>query len=184
VQLLLREGANVNQQDVNGNTPLHIAVISNTMPIVIQLIKGGADLSAGDKSRRTPLDAARSRLELLRMTHPQTQTHTHTHTHTQGEQENGLQVDEEEEEEDATGFKTEVLQMIDLVAEYSRRLGHNALSLQLGEMRVSVSSPSPSSSASASASASTHPNRDVRGLAALDQLAAALDGLSAITLNQ
>ena len=63
---LLDHGANPNQQDVNGNTPLHIAVCSSKLDVVILLLKNGADpVKVSDRSGRTPLQLAKAKLSIM-----------------------------------------------------------------------------------------------------------------------
>lgn len=62
---LLDHGANPNQQDIIGNTPLHLAVCSSKLDIVILLLKNGANCNASDNTGRTPLGLAKSKLSLL-----------------------------------------------------------------------------------------------------------------------
>ena len=52
---LIQAGANVNTEDVNGNTPLHYAVEIKSIEIVKAIIKAGADLEAENNTRSTPL---------------------------------------------------------------------------------------------------------------------------------
>ncbi|KAI9350101.1 hypothetical protein BDR26DRAFT_891422 [Obelidium mucronatum] len=52
-------------RDVNGSSPLHLAVVGNHLTIVSLLLQAGADLSGCDGSGRTPLDLVRSRTRVL-----------------------------------------------------------------------------------------------------------------------
>jgi len=58
INLLLRNGAKLESQDVNGNTPLHIATISNHRVLVRQLLSRGADVDAKNSAGDSPLDLA------------------------------------------------------------------------------------------------------------------------------
>ena len=64
-KLLLDRGADPNQQDVIGNTPLHLAACNNNIKMVNLLLKSGADVNAHDKSGRNPLQLAQSKLKLM-----------------------------------------------------------------------------------------------------------------------
>ena len=55
LQILLERGADRDAQDVNGNTPLHLAVSSNRIQCVQLLLNGGADPFLPDRFLRTPL---------------------------------------------------------------------------------------------------------------------------------
>lgn len=58
-QQAIRCGYDVNTKDNNGNTPLHMAAISNSNPkITTALIKAGADVNARGNDENTPLDHA------------------------------------------------------------------------------------------------------------------------------
>ena len=65
VQLLIERGANIALQDLNGNTALHLAVISNHTEVVLELLKSGADPEVMDHFHRSPLDLVKSRLRIL-----------------------------------------------------------------------------------------------------------------------
>ena len=164
VQLLLQEGADPNKKDVNGNTPLHIAVISNQLGIVTMLIKGGADLLASDKTHRTPLDAARSRLEIIRRS-----------TQRSLEEQQPQPQQTEEEKEASASFTQEVLQMIEMLSEYSLRLGNKDLTDKMGEMKLRLAGDGTTSTTADAAAA--------RSQLPFDELALALEGLEAITLS-
>ena len=57
VQLLLEHGADVNAEDNNYSTPLHLA--TSLEPEIVQLLlQHGADTNALDQSHRTPLHLA------------------------------------------------------------------------------------------------------------------------------
>lgn len=51
--------------DIVGNTPLHLASITNHIKMITLLLKSGTDINALDNSGRTPLHLARSKLKLL-----------------------------------------------------------------------------------------------------------------------
>lgn len=55
VELLLKYGVNINEQDIDGNTPLHIASKRGLKDIVEYLILNGADTKIENKSGRTAL---------------------------------------------------------------------------------------------------------------------------------
>jgi tankyrase len=59
IRLLLRRGANVNETDKNGVTPLHRAVRFRSPAAVKLLLENGADVNAVDRrTRSTPLHRA------------------------------------------------------------------------------------------------------------------------------
>ncbi len=58
VKRLLGKGANPNEQDAKGRTPLHFAVKDNRLYITNLLIKDGAHILIKDKANFTPLDYA------------------------------------------------------------------------------------------------------------------------------
>jgi hypothetical protein len=58
VEALLAKGANVNDSDVHGNTPLHKAAYRGRQDIAELLLDKGADVNAKDKNGATPLHRA------------------------------------------------------------------------------------------------------------------------------
>ncbi|CAG8501147.1 3332_t:CDS:2 [Paraglomus brasilianum] len=55
---LVRAGANVNQKDLRGNTPLHHAACKGYLEMVIVLLQLGSDVNAKNINGRTPLHEA------------------------------------------------------------------------------------------------------------------------------
>jgi predicted nucleic acid-binding OB-fold protein len=55
VQKLIKEGANINEQDSGGATPLYYAVSTRNYNLVKMLIDKGANVNVGDKRKITPL---------------------------------------------------------------------------------------------------------------------------------
>ena len=60
VELLIKEGADVNAMDSAGNTPLHHAAMSERKNTVSLLVQGGANVSAVNKDGKTARDLAKS----------------------------------------------------------------------------------------------------------------------------
>ncbi|WP_342219622.1 ankyrin repeat domain-containing protein [Rickettsiella endosymbiont of Miltochrista miniata] len=58
VRRLLKNGANPNEQDNEGLTPLHFAAKDNRVVIASLLIQNGADIMINNKAGHTPLDYA------------------------------------------------------------------------------------------------------------------------------
>ena len=58
VDLLIKGGADCNQSDENGRTPIHIASFFGCVSVVDLLIKVGADCNKSDKDGRTPIYVA------------------------------------------------------------------------------------------------------------------------------
>lgn len=54
VALLLSKGANINAQDADGNTPLHLAAIHGRMEVIDILLAKGVDTHAKNKAGQTP----------------------------------------------------------------------------------------------------------------------------------
>ena len=60
VQKLISLGANINIQNTDSNTPLHIAALNGHLEIVKLLLEKGADVNVKDKEGTTPLHLAAS----------------------------------------------------------------------------------------------------------------------------
>jgi ankyrin repeat protein len=58
VELLVQKGADLNVQDHNSRTPLHLACSGGHLNIVELLVQKGADLNVQDSYSRTPLHLA------------------------------------------------------------------------------------------------------------------------------
>lgn len=65
VQLLLENGADPNQRDCIGNTPLHLAAVTSKIEVVTLLLKAGTDVLALDKYGYNPLQLAKAKLRML-----------------------------------------------------------------------------------------------------------------------
>lgn len=61
VSMLIEHGANVNEKDKRGHTPLHWAAMKNEIKMAELLIAGGANMNAVNNNGRTPLDSAEFR---------------------------------------------------------------------------------------------------------------------------
>lgn len=61
IRLLISKGANVNHQDNNGYTPLHMAVVYNNEIVIEILINAGADRSIKNEDGHTAEEMARHR---------------------------------------------------------------------------------------------------------------------------
>ena len=58
IKILMDSGAEINEQDVDGLTPMHAAVLSRQLTAVIELRILGADPSIKDNQGRSALDLA------------------------------------------------------------------------------------------------------------------------------
>lgn len=66
-RFLLRNGADINLKDTNGETPLHHAVGDGRTEMVELLIALGADVNASDKEGKTPIKGANESGQLRKM---------------------------------------------------------------------------------------------------------------------
>lgn len=96
---MLERGADPNLQDVVGNTPLHLAACTNHTEMVTLLLKYGTDVTTLDKSGRSPLQLAESKLKILQQAN------------------DGKEV---------AGLKVQVLQVIEMMQIYLQRSGKQA----------------------------------------------------------
>lgn len=65
VQLLLENGADPNQRDCIGNTPLHLAAVTSKISVVTLLLTAGTNVLALDKYGYNPLQLAKAKLRML-----------------------------------------------------------------------------------------------------------------------
>ena len=107
IKVLIDHGANPNAKDINGNTPLHLAACSNQINVVTLLLRGGTDVRAVDQSGRTPLDVAFSRLRVMQ------------------DCEKALTYSK---------YRSEVLQIIEMLKVYSSKAGWYDEEVELGQL--------------------------------------------------
>ena len=67
-QFLITHNANVDHQDLNGNTALHFAVVENNFHYLHFLVSSGADIHIRNKNGLTPLMLASAHLNMLAVT--------------------------------------------------------------------------------------------------------------------
>lgn len=65
VRLLLENGADPNQRDCIGNTPLHLATVNSKLSVVTLLLTAGTDVLALDSYGYNPLQLAKTKLRML-----------------------------------------------------------------------------------------------------------------------
>ncbi|WP_339048910.1 ankyrin repeat domain-containing protein [Candidatus Mesenet endosymbiont of Phosphuga atrata] len=66
IKNLLEQGANVNAENLNGSSPLHIAIQHNSSVMIIKmLLEYGAKIDALNRDGRTPLHIAASKRKLI-----------------------------------------------------------------------------------------------------------------------
>ena len=65
VNLLLREGADVNAKHPDGNTALHAAAFFGRPEVVKVLLEHGADVAARNEEGRTPLEGMKADWETI-----------------------------------------------------------------------------------------------------------------------
>lgn len=56
IKLLLSHGANITAKNADGNTPLHLAVLTSAWEVVQLLLRHGADLDRRNQNGETPMD--------------------------------------------------------------------------------------------------------------------------------
>lgn len=64
VRILLENGANPNQRDSIGNTPLHLAAVTSKMSVVTLLLGAGTNIHLLDKNGYNPLQLALGKLKM------------------------------------------------------------------------------------------------------------------------
>lgn len=64
IDFLVKQGAELDLPDEQGNTPLHIAILNGHRVNAKYLVKKGADIDLADRSGRTPLEMAIERNEV------------------------------------------------------------------------------------------------------------------------
>ena len=65
VRLLLEHGADPNQRDCIGNTPLHLAAVTSKISVVTLLLMAGTDVLSSDQHGHNPLQIAQTKLRVL-----------------------------------------------------------------------------------------------------------------------
>lgn len=65
VSLLLAHGADPNQRDTIGNTPLHLAAVTGKISVVTLLLMAGTDVLSSDSHGYNPLQLAQTKLKML-----------------------------------------------------------------------------------------------------------------------
>ena len=68
-RLLIKYGADPNQKDGVGNTPLHLAACTSHVPTVTALLKGGTNVRSLDQQGYSPFQLALSKLRLIQRDH-------------------------------------------------------------------------------------------------------------------
>ncbi|XP_073448716.1 ankyrin repeat domain-containing protein 54 isoform X2 [Aquarana catesbeiana] len=106
VCMLLDHGADPNQRDGLGNTPLHLAACTSHVPVITTLLRGGARVDALDRAGRTPLHLAKSKLNILQDGKSQT----------------------------LESLRLEVKQIIQMLREYLEKLGQQEQTEQLDQI--------------------------------------------------
>ena len=67
IKRLLHEGADVNRQDRDKNTPFHLATLYNYTEVARLLMNNGADINIKNKRNEIPLDVARKGSKVERL---------------------------------------------------------------------------------------------------------------------
>ncbi|KAG1673896.1 Ankyrin repeat domain-containing protein 54 [Nymphon striatum] len=95
IQVLIQYGANPNEKDIVGNTPLHLAAFCGHVEVVNLLLKAGTDLKSIDMLGKTPIQIAQARLKRLSSNMRSSMT-----------------------------FKGEIIQIVEMMQTYLQRTGH------------------------------------------------------------
>ena len=68
IKYFVKHGANVNEMDTNGDTPLHLAILSNNLHIVKYLVENGSDVNGRNAVGQTALhlSASQGEFEIFR----------------------------------------------------------------------------------------------------------------------